>query len=459
MARKTKASGQTGTPKSPADKEEIEDAVEISDAGDATEPSSDATAAVTEEAEAAAPEKEPATDTEESSTEPDGAGDPPAEATDEPARAEETEAPEAVADETPDDAPRADEARVEEAPTPVAPPPAPQQVTVQKVGFVPLVLGGAIAAALGFGVAWLYLAERESDLAGTIAAQAERIASLESQVAAIPTEAPDLSPLETRIAEAEQALGGRIETVSGDVAAQIAGFDERLTAVERAPGVDGTLAETAIASWQRELDTLREEIVAQQERMAEIATSAEAELEASRAAAAAVEENAARAAEQAVVRAALARIQTAIDAGTPFDAAVADLAETGTEVPEQIAAVAFDGVPTVGDLRKAFPEAARAALAAARAEGLADADSNPVTAFLRNQFDVRSVTPREGDDPDAILSRVNAALADNRLTDALAEIEALPEVARAEMSGWIAQAEARVAAAAAVETLDQSMNN
>ena len=78
--------------------------------------------------------------------------------------------------------------------------------------------------------------------------------------------------------------------------------------------------------------------------------------------------------------------------------------------------------------------------------------------FIRTQLDARSLEPREGDDPDAILSRAEAATQQGRLTDALAEIEALPDVARAELSDWAAQATRRLEAVAAAQQLSEELN-
>jgi hypothetical protein len=75
------------------------------------------------------------------------------------------------------------------------------------------------------------------------------------------------------------------------------------------------------------------------------------------------------------------------------------------------------------------------------------------TAFVQGQIGGRAVAPREGDDPDAILSRVQAAVSAGDLETALAEISALPEGARGEMAGWIADAEARAAVVAALDTV------
>ena len=102
-----------------------------------------------------------------------------------------------------------------------------------------------------------------------------------------------------------------------------------------------------------------------------------------------------------------------------------------------------------------FPDAARAALATARAEGLSD-DAAGLGGFLRSQFDVRSTTPQEGAGPDAVLSRAEAAVKEGRVADALAELEALPEVARAEMTDWMGQAQSRADVLDAIATLTET---
>lgn len=336
------------------------------------------------------------------------------------------------------------------------------EVTVQKVGLIPLVLGGGIAAGLGYIAAFFYFGQPGTDVEAMLAREADRISALEAQVAGLPTEQPDLSPILTRIdgAEAAQAeLAERLDTVTAELDGQIAAFDDRLNAVERMPDEDGTLAETAIASWERELDALREQFARQEAEMVALTEQAQEDLEAARAEAEAVERSAAEATQEAVARSALSRIQAAIDTGSAFDAALSELQTAGIEVPPTLADLAADGVPTIAALREDYPAAARSALSIARAEGLADDGANPLAAFFRDQLDVRSVVPREGDDPDAILSRAEAALFENRLADALAEIETLPEPVRAEMSGWIASANARADALAAAETIDQSLSN
>jgi hypothetical protein len=66
---------------------------------------------------------------------------------------------------------------------------------------------------------------------------------------------------------------------------------------------------------------------------------------------------------------------------------------------------------------------------------------------------VRSLAPREGNDPDAVLSRAEAALAAGDLGTALAEAAALPEAGQAAMAGWVGLAAVRQAATAALAEL------
>ncbi|MGC1487099.1 MAG: hypothetical protein WA784_04835, partial [Albidovulum sp.] len=69
----------------------------------------------------------------------------------------------------------------------------------------------------------------------------------------------------------------------------------------------------------------------------------------------------------------------------------------------------------------------------------------------------RSLTPRAGEDPDAILSRAEAALGTGDLKTALVEIATLPEAGRARLAEWTGLAERRLAAAAAIAALAADM--
>ena len=82
----------------------------------------------------------------------------------------------------------------------------------------------------------------------------------------------------------------------------------------------------------------------------------------------------------------------------------------------------------------AFPTAARAGLEAALRADMGSSWTERATNFLRAQTGARSLDPREGDDPDAILSRAEAAVSAGDLATALTEIAALPEPAQTAMA-------------------------
>jgi hypothetical protein len=306
-------------------------------------------------------------------------------------------------------------------------------------------LGGIIAAALGFGIAY-YLFDDASRTAG---AQMEELAQRQSQQSTALEElrtqveaGPDLSAVDGRFEELTQRVAevsDRIDVMAGDMAAAT----DRITELEKRPITD-TVSEEAIAAYEAELDRLRQ---AMEDQRSEV----EALIEEARQ----MESDANATAEATMRRAALTRILSALDSGTPYASALADLQAAGQEVPEALASSAESGVPSLGDLRASFPDAARRALSAARAN---DSGGRSLGDFLRDNLGARSLEPREGDDADAVLSRAEDALRNARLGDALAELETLPDPARAEMAGWIEAAETRRAAVAAAETLNAELS-
>ncbi len=311
---------------------------------------------------------------------------------------------------------------------------APAQPKSQGGGFFPLVLGGLLAGVIGFAVASLTTPAADTTLVDQISAQATQISLLEQRFEAAP----------------QVDLSG-IEAAQAELAVQLSDMQARIDELAARPTTT-VISEATGEGVSAELDALRAQI-------AEMTNAAQTELEEARAAAASIEENAAAAARNAAARAALSRVQTALESGAPIGAALGDLeAATMQGAPAELLAVQ-DGVPTLASLQDQFPDVARAALATARAEGVSGEETTGFGAFLRNQLDVRSTTPREGSSADAILSRAEAAVRSGRLSDALAEISALPEVARAEMSDWLAQAEQRADAIAAVDILSTSLSD
>ena len=373
-----------------------------------------------------------------------------------------------------------------------APPVAPEK---SGGGFFPLLIGGLVAGGIGYGVSYFQWANQGSADAA-IADQAAAISALEERIAAIPAPT-DISPLEGQVAEVAASVG-TIDSAVAELGTSVAVLGDQFTTatgrideLERRPNADGTFADTAIAAFESDLDVLREEMLAQQatlneeiasqqsalaeeltsqqdalgqeltaqrEEMQTMVATATEQLQATREEAISIEENAVATARKATARIALTKVQTAMESGAPLGALLADLDGSLDEpVPDALSAVS-DGVPTLDELKASYPEQARAALSLARSEGVDGEETSGFGSFLRNQLDVRSVEPQDGDSADAILSRVEANVEDGQLNDALAEIAGLPEVVRGALSDWVGQAELRAAALDAVATLSDTLN-
>ena len=348
------------------------------------------------------------------------------------------------------------------APEPVAAPEPQVAETRRGPGFVPLLLGGVIAAGLGYGAAYLgYLpgqsVDIETPLAGLseqIAAQTdaltaltERTGTIEAQIAALPEppEPVDLSPLATRIEALDAGVAANGQSLQG--------LADRVAYLETLPlgtgdGADNSAAiAAAVAQMQAALQEQSAELAAQQAENAamgaeiqDIAAAAEERI-------AAAEARAEARVGGATAQAALGQLRIAVATGAPFAGALADVAGgAGVPVPEALQNAAATGVPTLDDLQSAFPAAARAALPIAIRETAGAGTMNRVTAFLQSQVGGRSLEPQEGDSPDAILSRAEAALQSGDVAAALAEITTLPAPAQEPLAAWAADAGQRVAA-------------
>ncbi|WP_135502852.1 COG4223 family protein [Roseovarius aestuariivivens] len=343
-----------------------------------------------------------------------------------------------------------------------------EQVVVKQGSFGGMLLGGVAAGAVGFAAAYFGLAQqtdpntdvmpRLQELSSQIDLQAQTVDGLATRLEALPA-APDLSPIEGQLSElAAQAadLGAAVSENAAALAALSTRFDNidaRLSQVEQQPVTEGA-SEAAVAAYERALQAARDEIGDQRDAMAE----QRAELEALIEDAVASESAAEKSALEAMRRAAVGRILAAVENGAAFTDAMSDLKDSGIDVPEPLEAAAETGAPSAAALKESFPDAARAALSASRAAAAETGQVGGFSGFLRNQLGARSLEPREGDDPDAVLSRAEAAVREGRLADALKEIEALPEPGRAALSDWVAQANRRLDAMNAAQNLSEKLN-
>ncbi|MCW8841907.1 MAG: hypothetical protein OQK00_00675 [Rhodobacteraceae bacterium] len=172
---------------------------------------------------------------------------------------------------TAEDAPAADEPAPAEEDMSSDPSAEPTEPTpAKRGGFVPMALGGVVAAAIGFGGATYMqsqgmllgadkealssfeatLAEQERAIDELSAAQGDIAAKAESAIAA----STDAKELEARI----DGLSARIESVAQDMIA----FGARLTEAEKRPMSDG-LSASAVEAYEREVEELRAQVAAQ----------------------------------------------------------------------------------------------------------------------------------------------------------------------------------------------------
>lgn len=313
--------------------------------------------------------------------------------------------------------------------------------------FLPAILGGLIAAGLGFGAAYYFIPRFEPAMVETMNTNEQAIADLQAEIAGFQS-GPDIAPLTDDIAALRSEVSDQFTSLDD----RIATFEDRLVALEKQPSADGTLQDTALQAYQAELDNLRAQVEEQ-------ASAAFAQLESTREEAAAIEEAALLAARNAKGRAALAQIRSSLDTGAPMTNALAELEDVmGEPAPDALVSVA-EGVPTLAKLQGDFPPAARQALSDARSDGSSGEETGAFGSFLREQFNVRSVAPREGNDADAILSRAEAALKEGQLDTAISEVSALPDGAAGPLAGWVQQAQARADALAAANEISNSLND
>jgi len=339
-----------------------------------------------------------------------------------------------------------DEAAVEQDETPKEEP--SDTKTNSKGGILPMLGAGVVVALLGFVAgradvipndALPEFLQSDSTLAETVADQKVALENLEQRLTEF-AKADDIVALQSQLTE----------TVENGAAARAALADQ----IANLPVLTGSAANVDIAAVQGLIDAQNLKIAALTEQLqaqTEQTQSSVAQLEA-----AAVEE-----ALFAQARAALSRVQAAIEIGAPFGSALADFSQASTaSVPEALQVVASTGVSALASLQDEFPPLARQALAAARSETpVPETTVGKLSAFLARQTGARSVTPREGSDADAVLSRVEAAVRKGALNDALAELDTLPDTSKLVLSPWAEAVKRRLDSSTAAAQLGASLKS
>ena len=275
-----------------------------------------------------------------------------------------------------------------------------------------------------------------------------------------------------------------LDTAKRELTARLDDLDKRVSAVattaaqaDRPPAESPATPDPAIAELRRKLEALesrpaateadtsalKSEIVALRAGMQsldQVIAAQKASVEKAAAAASASttgEQKALAAARGSAVIGIAARISAGLTAGQPFTTdlgLLTPLAQGDARLGELIATLqplADKGVASRASLAAAFPAMAKAALA----DDLAD-DSfwQRLLGKLKNLVSLRRVGPDvQGDSVEARLARAEAAIGAGDLAKAVELVKSLPPQTSRATAGWLARAEAHLAAQRAVDQL------
>jgi hypothetical protein len=312
-----------------------------------------------------------------------------------------------------------------------------------------MILGGLVAGAIGFGAAlfvmpqspfWMNTDQAQTEI-DALRAELAKLTQADSDLAA-KVAASDSSAQFAKMETMQQALSEQI-TASADVLGSLQTRVDTLEAtvkdLQTRPIVKA-LPDEVVKAYEDQMVQMQATLKTQREELETLAEKA-----------AAKQANAQDIARIGVARAALGRMAAALETGAPFADALADFkAASDLAIDGAIATASQEGPVTLAMLTETYPDAARAALGAVRAQEGADAG---LGGFLRKQFGARSVVPREGDDPDAVLSRAEATLKQGDIAGVLTLIAQLPDPAQAALADWVTSAKSRLDVATAMQTL------
>ena len=317
---------------------------------------------------------------------------------------------------------------------------------------IPMFLGGLCAGAIGFCIAILPDYFNSNDqLSPPFLDQKEihdQITSLAETVSELGNVGPsenfseELDPLRISLSK----LSADIKVLSSSQEKEITALKERIYLLENRP-LNGEVSASVIQNYERELTQIRAEMEA-------ILIKAAGDVEQAQGSAAMLEVAAQAISQENVAASALIEIEAAISNGTGYGTLLEELkAILGLNLPKVLSANAHLGVASLNKLQDEFPKLARVSLQASRREG----EGAGLGAFLKAQLGFRSLFPREGTSPDAVLSRAEASVAAGNLQVALVELIDLPNSGQLVLQDWSERARARLRVLNALSELTRTM--
>ncbi|MDH5798538.1 MAG: mitofilin family membrane protein, partial [Paracoccaceae bacterium] len=326
---------------------------------------------------------------------------------------------------------------------------------------LPLAIGSVSGGAVAFAVSLLMtgpaaISVQDAEADANIAALQEQVGMAVSELATLKSDlrvVAEMSELQgSALSDTLDDLDKRVSALQDDLAATANARDAletvdsalraRITELEARPLPDTEAETKIIALYQQQLEKLRALV---DERLAGI-EAAQGKAEAAGAKAVAQISAARRQAD-------LAALTDRISSGEPYEELLTVLLDQGLTIPPVLAENAESGIVGQDRLEQRFSERALPALEASIRADAAAGKIDRTTAFMRIQLGIRSLSPQDGDDPDAVLSRAEAFLGEGDLATALAELQNLPAEGQKVMEDWVLLAQNRQAALAALAAL------
>ena len=293
--------------------------------------------------------------------------------------------------------------------------------------------GASTAALLGAGVLWFlgvvpfrHDADREQLLAAKVAALDHRIQELATQSTASPPSRE--ADVEARLAALEASRSSPPPAPDAALA-RLSALEQRLNEMPRAapatPSADNALA----ASDHRDIEALTARIAALEQRPSDARQTILSDR---------------------AVRLGLAamELRMAVERGSTFSAELETVSRL-VDDPSDLAplkAMAGTGLPTPAALAQTLSQLTPPMLEAATPPGHEGGVLDRLEAGAARLVRIRRVDDAPGDDPAAMITRADVKATRGDIAGALAELDKLPDKARAPASGWISTARARLAA-------------
>ncbi len=142
-------------------------------------------------------------------------------------------------------------------------------------------------------------------------------------------------------------------------------------------------------------------------------------------------------------------IQAAVEAGIPYAAIIGDNKTNKFDLPPIILELSEEGVATLGELQTEFEDLVTEALKAVDS----GTENETIHRIITSLVQVRSLTPREGDDAVAILSRLEESLNKGNLASVVDLYKQLPQSVKETLEPWKIRVQNRLDLILAVETI------